>query len=80
MKIRFKQNYSCNVIESFDEETEQTQGNDENFQEGEMVEGDIFGDHEDSIDFQFGDGSCVYGIPKSVFEEIPEIESEKNDK
>ena len=72
MKIKFNDDMELDIIEAFDEDTEETTSITESFDEGEIVEGDIFGETTTTIDFQFGNGSCIYGLPKGYFDIVEE--------
>jgi hypothetical protein len=70
MKIKFNRKSLIEVVESFDEETETCTTSDETFQAGDIVEGDLLEDFGERINFQFGDGSVVFGLYKKCFEII----------
>lgn len=70
MKIKFKKACELEVINSFDEDSQTVDSINESFAEGEIVEGDIFEEIETAVGFQFGDGSCVYSLPRDLFEVI----------
>lgn len=79
MKVKWLQDVSLNVIEHYDEETDTADEYAECFKKDEVTEFDIFEDRGDSVCIQFGDGSVVYGVPKSLYEiiEIDEEEAEE---
>lgn len=76
MKIKFLRDCLLKVVESYDEKNAIPQIHDETFKKGEEVDGDrlsLFSGEEDDeetdyIYFQFGDGSCIYGLKKNLFE------------
>ena len=73
MKIRFIKEWNGEVIEGFDEKEDSiTSSYEETFKVGDIEEGDIVNDDIFDIDFQFGDGSMVYGLPKESIEVIEE--------
>ena len=75
MKVKWLQDVSLNVTETFDEETDTADEYTVNFKQDEVTEFDIFDDRGDTVNIQFGDGSVAYGVPKSLYE-IIDIEEE----
>lgn len=67
MKIQFVKECSMEVIEKIDEEGNIIESHDETFHIDEIVEGDIFDDMDTYVNFQFGDGSCVFGLQKGCY-------------
>ena len=68
MKIKFLKDCSMEVVEHFDDVRDVIlDKSDVTFHEGEVVEGDIFNDEGSYVNFQFGDGSCVFGLHKENF-------------
>jgi len=65
-----KRNCGFNVVESYDEKTDTTNEIDVSFKKGEIAEGDLEDDRGDSINFQFGDGSMLYGLKKNLYDVI----------
>jgi hypothetical protein len=72
MRIKFLQDCELEVVESFDEATDTAETRNEIFKKDEIFEGDVVSETEITIDFQFGDGSVVYGLNTSLFEVLPE--------
>ena len=71
MIIRFKED--CGFwVESYDKETEITEGRDETFKASEEVVGKIVIDHGDYVSFQFSNGSMIYGLKRELFEVVKE--------
>jgi prepilin-type processing-associated H-X9-DG protein len=69
--IRFLKETTLQVIEGFDEATDSiTEEAEETFKNGEKADGDIFNEHGNYADIQFGDGSVAYNVPKDRFEVI----------
>ena len=71
--LRFRKEYTVQVIENFDEKTDQiTDQTEETFKQGEEVDADIYEEREDvgTVDIQFGDGSICLGVPKDCIEVI----------
>lgn len=66
--IKFIKDAELEVTESYDEEADFAETHTETFRAGESVEADVFDDRGDSVNVQFGDGSVVYGLPKSLIE------------
>lgn len=72
MIIKLKEAIEIEVVESYDDETEEVVSCGETFEAGEELDVDIFNDHSDTVDVQFGDGSVTYNLPKSTFTIIKE--------
>ena len=70
MKLRFKHAVELDIVEEYCEHTDNVTTVMETFEAGEVVEGDLFDMKTKTIDFQFGDGSCVYGLPRAYFDII----------
>lgn len=68
MKIHFVKDCELEV-EEIDKDGEIHSVN-ELFYKDEIFEGDLIDNGQDYIDFQFGDGSCLYGLKKELFEII----------
>jgi len=69
MKIKFLEDCSMEVVANFDEIRDViVERSDETFYKGDIVEGDIFNDEGEYVNFQFGNGSCVFGLKKNLFE------------
>lgn len=80
MKIKFTQDVELEVIEGFDEETEQiTDSCFEKFRKGEEIELDIIDDNDDRsiCTFQFFDGSCAYCVQKAWFDVLEKDDDEE---
>lgn len=73
-KIIFKEEIELEIIESYDEDTDEQEGYFSTFKAGTICDVDIIIENEDSIDIQFGNGDCSFGIPKQYIE-IQENES-----
>lgn len=76
-KITFKEDVQLEIVESYDEETDETESSIEGFKAGEVYDVDILNEEEngevgDFVNIQFGDGSCCYGVPKQYLEIEPE--------
>jgi len=71
MKIKFKEDCGFSIVESVDKKDNVTEV-DETFSKDEVIEGDIIDDQGDYVSFQFGDGSMIFGLKKSLFETIEE--------
>lgn len=72
MKIQFVKDTELQIVENYDEETDTTVDSSEIFFKGTIEEVDVFGEYEDTIDIQFGDGSCAYAVDCSNFTVIEE--------
>ena len=76
MKIRFLEDVELDVIEEFDELTEDIKSSAELFKAGTVNEIDVFSDEDDEdaehVDIQFGNGSVCFGVMKSWFEVVNE--------
>jgi len=74
MKIKWLQDCQLEVVTNFDEQTEETATKDIFPKVGEIDDVDPLAYHKDenveTAGFQFGDGSCVYGVPCELFEVI----------
>jgi hypothetical protein len=70
--IKFKQDTTLQVIEGYDEATDNiTEDVEETFKGGEKVDADIFNDDgTDYVDIQFGDGSVALGVQRDCFEVV----------
>ena len=72
-KIEILEDIELEIIETYNEETDEADSYSETFMKGNTEEVDIINSNEDFVDFQFGDGSVSLGVPKNVFR-IIEIE------
>jgi len=70
MKIQILEDCGFTIVEGFNEVTEIVDEYDEDFKEGEVFEGDIIDDKGTYVNFQFGDGSMVYGLKKNLYKVI----------
>jgi hypothetical protein len=71
LKIKFNQTYACEIVTGYDKENDEVICEDETFAVGEVHEIDVLDDKENgTIDIQFGDGSCLYGLLKTAFDVI----------
>jgi hypothetical protein len=69
--IKFKQDIRLEVIEGFDERTDMIIDKvEESFKAGEKVDAEIYSEHGNYVDLQYGDGSITLGVPKDSFEVI----------
>lgn len=64
MILKFKDDVELTVVTNLDEETDSIEEELEIFLIGDEVEVDILEEKEDSIDVQFGNGSCAYNVLK----------------
>lgn len=71
MNIRWVKDTMLEIIEYFDEETEEAETVHETFQKGEHQYVDIVDEDKErgTVNIQFGDGSMAYGVPKDRFVE-----------
>jgi hypothetical protein len=67
--IKFLKSIELEIIESIDNE-DNIESSPEMFYQDEIFEVDVIDQNEDTISIQFGDGSCVYSIPKIILEII----------
>lgn len=67
MIVSFNEDCVIQVIEYYDEETDEPVGDIEEFQTGEEVEWDIVDDNDDTVNIQFPEGSVAFGIRKNSF-------------
>lgn len=70
MKIKLLKACELEVVTSLDETTDDVETSTELIKAGEVLCGDIEADEQDKIDFQFANGSMVYGLSKNMFEVI----------
>jgi hypothetical protein len=68
--IRFRTDTELEIVETFDETTEQAETVLEKFEQDDRADGDIFDETEDTADIQFGDGSVAFNVSKDLFEII----------
>jgi len=66
MLILFINDAEIEVVESFDERTETLQTVNERIAAGQQLDVDVLDEYDDSVDIQFGDGSCAFSVPKSL--------------
>jgi hypothetical protein len=68
--VKFLQDCQLEVILSYDEKTDHAETALESFSKDESVTFDVFDVMEDvgTINVQFGDGSCIYGLPINLIE------------
>ena len=71
MKIKILKDCSVEIITDVDNEDNPTII-DEDLKANEIIDGDIVTDKEDNVDFQFGDGTMIYGLSKKSYEVIKE--------
>ena len=67
MIIQFIKEIELQIVESIDEESDTINDSTEVFQIGEENDVDVFGDHPEDVDMQFGDGSCAFHVPKNAY-------------
>jgi hypothetical protein len=72
MKIRWKQPVELEVVTSFDEATDTPETENELLRAGAISEGDIVDYNEESVTFQFSDGSLAFNVMKDWFTIDPE--------
>jgi hypothetical protein len=72
MKIKFLKDCGFTITEGYDEKNDIPIEVDEDFKKGEVFDGDLVDDEGEYINFQFGDGSMVYGLKKELYEVIEE--------
>ena len=72
MKIEWLADYEFEVTESYDEKSDTFETSDIIVKAGEVDDVDIEPENKDSkvCWIQFGDGSIIYGVPKTCFKEI----------
>lgn len=63
MIIKFTEQVELEVVNTFDEETEEVDSDTEVFKAGEEVEVDITDYKKGYVDMQFGDGSVAFSVP-----------------
>ncbi len=68
--IRFHQDTTLEVVENFNEETEEAGTTEETFRAGEPVDAEIETENGDYVDLQFADGSMAYHVFRLSFEVI----------
>lgn len=78
MRIRFLFDTVLEVIESYDEEADEAETSMETFKAGEIHDIDPLDPDDEEmkaeyIGFQFGDGSCAYGVPRNLFEVLDNV-------
>ncbi len=78
MLIRFLENVELEVVDSYDDENDVAETTDVTFQKNQTALVDVLEVKKDTVDVQFGDGSCCYGLNRSCFKvEQLEYPSEK---
>ena len=71
MKIKWIENCSLEVVETYNEETEEVDSDNVDVKIGEIDEVDDVGQCDnDHTDLQFGNGSVSLGVPNKYFEVI----------
>jgi hypothetical protein len=66
MKIQLKQDCHFTIFDHLDENEEPVEL-DEDFEKGDILDGDLEDDRGDSINFRFADGSMLYGLKKNLY-------------
>ena len=68
IKIEWLEDVELQVVENIDN-NDNLEISNETFKKGEIVEVDVFGINEyyETVDVQFGDGSCVYTLSTNLF-------------
>ena len=67
MIIQWLQDCEVEIVEWYDEENDETHTSDEIFKKGETSDVDLVDDRGETVNFQFPDGSMVYGLPKKLY-------------
>jgi hypothetical protein len=67
MKFKFKKDSEIEIVVGLDDDEEPIYEN-EFFKAGEEHDVDLLNEHEDSIDIQFGNGDCCYGLKNNAIE------------
>ena len=70
MRIKILHTFEHEVINSVNEETCTIDSDIDVFQKNEYHDVDIIQEDSYKADFQFGDGSCIFGIAKHLYEEV----------
>lgn len=73
MKLKFKEDAELNIVTSYDEETDNIEEEiNEIFKKDEIIDVDVIDDDSESQYFQlqFGDGSVIPSVQKSLFDVI----------
>lgn len=71
MKIKWKQTFEANIVDRFNEETDNIEeDHNEIIKEGEVDEVDLEENGENHYNVQFGSGGVAFCIHKSAFEII----------
>ena len=71
MIIKFKHPTELEVVETYNEAADHWETSNETFTVGEVVEVDLLDQTAESADFQFGDGSVAFAVPKDCYEVMP---------
>ena len=66
MTICFKDDVTVDVVQGIDQHGNPMVSS-EKYQKDDTFEGDLMGDNGHCINFQFGDGSTIYGLSKNYF-------------
>ena len=74
MKIKFLQDYFCEVVTYYDADLDAVITEDETFKKDEVHNVDLLDNKTTTIDIQFGDGSCLYGLTRSAVEILEQDE------
>jgi hypothetical protein len=70
MKIKMLKDCSFQVVEQI--ENDDIKDVEMDAKAGEVFEGDLCDDYGERVDFQFGDGSMVFSLDRSLFEIVEE--------
>lgn len=70
MKIKILHTFEHEVINSVNEKTDEIDSDIDIFQKGEIHDVDIIEIDSYTVDLQFGDGSCIFGVSKNLYEEV----------
>lgn len=77
MVIRFNEKCELEIIDSYNEETDDAETHNEVFAKGEEVECDLVDDNGTSVNVQFADGSMLYCLPKNLYTVLPKKKAAK---
>jgi hypothetical protein len=70
MLIQFKVDTELEVVESYDEATEEVDSSNETFKAGSQHDVEIVGDNGEAFDLQFGDGSVAFAVSKEIVQRV----------
>lgn len=64
MKFKFKKDTEIECVVNYDEDKDEAEYENELMPKDEIHDVDLLDDHGETIDVQFRDGSCCYGLNK----------------